>query len=183
MRREFILFLLGIISISTLTSHLSNYLPDPSNKLLLDMVAGTVGPGNFSYWQLGHTGPLVIELTSLSGDADLYVSDTVRPSFEVDRNNFSSATCGQDVVIIPADFPRPIGIGVFGSWTHSVSEYCIHVFLDYAKMQALAMEFHQTNADSSASNTKKNRSPRRSMMRNLGFSFDYSTYLKWFSKW
>lgn len=78
MRREFILVLLGIISVSTLSSLLSGYVQIESDKQLLDTVVGAVGAGNFSYWQLGHTGPLLIELTSLKGDADLYVSDTVR---------------------------------------------------------------------------------------------------------
>lgn len=78
MRREFILVLLGIICISTLSSLLSGYDPIETDKVLLDTVVGAVGAGNFSYWQLGHTGPLLVELTSLSGDADLYVSDSVR---------------------------------------------------------------------------------------------------------
>lgn len=78
MRREFILVLLGIICISTLSSLLSGYVQIETDKILLDTVVGAVGAGNFSYWQLGHTGPLLVELTSLSGDADLYVSDTVR---------------------------------------------------------------------------------------------------------
>ncbi|KAJ8705814.1 hypothetical protein PYW08_012860 [Mythimna loreyi] len=130
MRREFILVLLGIICISTLSSLLSGYVQIETDKILLDTVVGAVGAGNFSYWQLGHTGPLLVELTSLSGDADLYVSDTVRPSYEADKNNLSSVTCGPDMVNIPSDFPRPIGIGVFGHWSHYLSEYSIQVFLD-----------------------------------------------------
>ncbi|XP_028176727.1 UPF0669 protein C6orf120 homolog isoform X1 [Ostrinia furnacalis] len=130
MRREFILLLLGIICVSTLSSMLSGYVQIEADKVLLDTVVGAVGAGNFSYWQLGHTGPLLVELTSLAGDADLYVSDTIRPSYEVDKNNFSSATCGPDLVNIPSDFPRPIGIGVFGHWSHHLSEYSIQVFLD-----------------------------------------------------
>ncbi|XP_063899032.1 UPF0669 protein C6orf120 homolog [Helicoverpa armigera] len=130
MRREFIIVLLGIICTSTLSSLLSGYVQIETDKILLDTVIGAVGAGNFSYWQLGHTGPLLVELTSLSGDADLYVSDTVRPSYEVDKNNFSSVTCGPDMVHIPSDFPRPIGIGIFGHWSHYISEYSIQVFLD-----------------------------------------------------
>lgn len=78
MRKELILVLLGIIGTSFLSSLLSGYVQVDTDKVLLDTVVGFVGAGNFSYWQLGHTGPLLIELTSLSGDADLYVSDTVR---------------------------------------------------------------------------------------------------------
>ncbi|XP_063543737.1 UPF0669 protein C6orf120 homolog [Cydia strobilella] len=129
MRREFILVLLGIICISTISSLLSGYVQIESDKVLLDTVVGSVGAGNFSYWQLGHIGPLLVELTSLTGDADLYVADTIRPSYEVDRNNFSSVTCGPDLVNIPTDFPRPVGIGVFGHWSHAQSDYSIQVFL------------------------------------------------------
>lgn len=78
MRREFILVLIGIICVSTLSSMLSGYVQIDMDKMLLDTVAGTVGAGNFSYWQLGHFGPLILELTSLSGDADLYVADNMR---------------------------------------------------------------------------------------------------------
>ncbi|XP_014371183.2 UPF0669 protein C6orf120 homolog [Papilio machaon] len=150
MRREFILVLLGIICISTLSSLLSGYEQIEIDKVLLDTVVGVVGAGNFSYWQLGHTGPLLVELISLSGDADLYVADNIRPSYELDKNNFSSVTCGPDIVNIPADFPRPVGIGVFGHWSHSVTEYSIQVFLDTSAVlseeQVLAIErAHQGN--------------------------------------
>ncbi|KPJ04726.1 PREDICTED: UPF0669 protein C6orf120 homolog isoform X1 [Papilio xuthus] len=150
MRREFILVLLGIICISTLSSLLSGYVQIEIDKVLLDTVVGVVGAGNFSYWQLGHTGPLLVELISLSGDADLYVADNIRPSYEIDKNNFSSVTCGPDIVNIPAEFPRPVGIGVFGHWSHSVTEYSIQVFLDTSAVlseeQVLAIErAHQSN--------------------------------------
>ncbi|XP_075989484.1 UPF0669 protein C6orf120 homolog [Anticarsia gemmatalis] len=169
MRREVILVLLGIICVSTLSSLLSGYVQIETDKLLLDTVVGTVGAGNFSYWQLGHTGPLLVELTSLSGDADLYVSDSVRPSYEVDKNNFSSATCGPDLIYIPADFPRPIGIGVFGHWSHSLSEYSIQVFLDTSTViseeQLAAIErAHRVGEKPSSKldkRTKERPAPRR----------------------
>ncbi|CAG9789921.1 unnamed protein product [Diatraea saccharalis] len=160
MRKEFILFLLGIICVSTLSSLLGGYAHIEADKVLLDTVVGAVGAGNFSYWQLGHTGPLLVELTSITGDADLYVSDSVRPSYEIDKNNFSSATCGQDLVSIPADFPRPIGIGVFGHWSHYFSEYSIQVFLDastaFSDEQLLAVEKHQ-HINEKADTEKRNK--------------------------
>lgn len=134
MRREFVLVVLGIICISTLSSMLSGYVQIETDKVLLDTVVGAVGAGNFSYWQLGHTGPLLVELTSLTGDADLYVADHLRPSYEIDRNNFSSTSCGHDIVNVAADFPRPIGIGIFGHWSHNLSKYSIQVFLDTSEI-------------------------------------------------
>ncbi|XP_053607826.1 UPF0669 protein C6orf120 homolog [Plodia interpunctella] len=166
MRREFIIVFLGIICISTLSSILNGYVQIETDKVLLDTVVGTVGAGNFSYWQLGHTGPLLVELTSLSGDADLYVSDTVRPSYETDKNNFSSATCGPDMVLVPADFPRPIGIGVFGHWGHTLSEYSIQVFLDTSAVlseeQVLAIErAHMSNAERSDLDKRREKAAPR----------------------
>ncbi|XP_013195734.2 UPF0669 protein C6orf120 homolog [Amyelois transitella] len=162
MRREFIIVFLGIICISTLSSLLNGYTQIETDKVLLDTVVGAVGAGNFSYWQLGHTGPLLVELTSLSGDADLYVSDTVRPSFETDKNNFSSATCGPDMVNIPVDFPRPVGIGVFGHWSHILSEYSIQVFLDttavLSEEQVLAIErAHMNSAERPDSDKRREK--------------------------
>ncbi|XP_059044860.1 UPF0669 protein C6orf120 homolog [Achroia grisella] len=161
MRREFILVFMGIICISTLSSLLSGYVQTDTDKVLLDTVVGVVGAGNFSYWQLGHVGPLLVELTSLSGDADLYVSDSIRPSYEVDKNNFSSATCGPDMVNIPADFPRPIGIGIYGHWSQIYSEYSIQVFLDtnavMNDVQMLAFQQSQDNDESTGNHRIQNR--------------------------
>ncbi|GBP27224.1 UPF0669 protein C6orf120 homolog [Eumeta japonica] len=165
MRREFILVLLGIISISTISSFLSGYVQLESDKILLDTVVGAVGCGNFSYWQLGHAGPLLVELTSLSGDADLYISDNPRPSYEIDRNNFSSATCGSDMVPIPSDFPRPIGIGVFGYWSSAVSDYSIQVFLDVSQLEyselPLSSPMNEKYADAESKSRKENSHSKR----------------------
>ncbi|CAK1587962.1 unnamed protein product [Parnassius mnemosyne] len=162
MRKEFILLLLGIICISTLSSLLSGYVQIETDKVLLDTVIGAVGAGNFSYWQLGHTGPLLVELTSLSGDADLYVSDSIRPSYETDKNNFSSVTCGPDMVNIPPDFPRPVGIGVFGHWSYFISEYSIQVFLDTSAVlseeQLIAIErAHQGSGEGQDMESKRSK--------------------------
>ncbi|CAH0730733.1 unnamed protein product, partial [Brenthis ino] len=142
------------------SSFVSGYVQIESDKQLLDTVVGAVGAGNFSYWQLGHTGPLMIELTSLKGDADLYVSNTVRPSYEIDKNNFSSVTCGPDIVNIPIEFPRPIGIGVFGDWSHAVSEYSIQVFLDTSLMlkeEQLAFQRSHGGSEREANTPRKER--------------------------
>lgn len=64
--------------ISTISSILEGYSHTVPERMLLDTVIGAVGAGNFSYWQLGHAGPLLVELHSLSGDADLYVADNIR---------------------------------------------------------------------------------------------------------
>ena len=79
----------------------------PEEWILLHVVQGQIGAGNYSYLRLNHEGKIVLRMQSLKGDADLYVSDsTLHPSF--DDYELQSVTCGQDVVSIPAHFQRPV---------------------------------------------------------------------------
>lgn len=101
----------------------------PEEWLLLHVVQGQIGAGNYSYLRLNHEGKVVLRMQSLRGDADLYVSDsTLHPSF--DDYELQSATCGQDVVFIPAHFQRPVGIGIYGHPSHHESDFEMKVYLD-----------------------------------------------------
>uniref|UniRef100_H2SSL4 Chromosome 6 open reading frame 120 n=1 Tax=Takifugu rubripes TaxID=31033 RepID=H2SSL4_TAKRU len=82
----------------------------PKEWVLLHVVQGHIGAGNYSYLRLNHDGRIILHMQSLKGDADIYVSDkTLRPSF--DTYKLQSVTCGQDVVIVPRDFVRPVERG------------------------------------------------------------------------
>ncbi|CAL8328996.1 unnamed protein product [Merluccius merluccius] len=101
----------------------------PREFVLLHVVQGHIGAGNYSYLRLNHDGRIVLLMRSLKGDADLYVSDkTLRPSF--DTYKLQSTTCGQDVVVVPGDFVRPVGIGVYGHPSYLESEFEMRVFYD-----------------------------------------------------
>ncbi|KAM8884814.1 LOW QUALITY PROTEIN: UPF0669 protein C6orf120 homolog [Synchiropus picturatus] len=95
---------------------------------------GHIGAGNYSYLRLNHDGRIVLHMRSLAGDADLYVSDkTLRPSF--DTYKLQSATCGPDVVVVPRDFVRPVGIGIYGHPSYQESEFEMRVFYDQTVLQ------------------------------------------------
>lgn len=101
----------------------------PDEWILLHVVQGQIGAGNYSYLRLNHEGKIVLQMQSLKGDADLYVSDTtLHPSF--DEYELQSVTCGQDVVYVPAHFRRPVGIGIYGHPSHSESEFEMKVYYD-----------------------------------------------------
>ncbi|XP_028827039.1 UPF0669 protein C6orf120 homolog [Denticeps clupeoides] len=101
----------------------------PPEWLLLHVVQGHIGAGNYSYLRLIHDGRIILHMRSLKGDADLYVSDkTLRPSFDVYK--LQSATCGHDVVVVPSEFVRPVGIGIYGHPSHKESEFEMKVFYD-----------------------------------------------------
>ncbi|XP_049761839.1 UPF0669 protein C6orf120 homolog [Elephas maximus indicus] len=101
----------------------------PEEWLLLHVVQGQIGAGNYSYLRLNHEGKIVLRMRSLRGDADLYVSDrTLHPSF--DDYELQSATCGPDSVSVPAHFQRPVGIGIYGHPSHLESEFEMKVYYD-----------------------------------------------------
>uniref|UniRef100_A0A1A8GFH8 Chromosome 6 open reading frame 120 n=1 Tax=Nothobranchius korthausae TaxID=1143690 RepID=A0A1A8GFH8_9TELE len=101
----------------------------PDGWVLLHVVQGHIGAGNYSYLRLNHDGRIILHMQSLKGDADLYVSDkTLHPSF--DTYKLQSATCGHDVVVVPGEFARPVGIGIYGHPSHLESEFEMRVFYD-----------------------------------------------------
>ncbi|XP_008587401.1 PREDICTED: UPF0669 protein C6orf120 homolog [Galeopterus variegatus] len=101
----------------------------PEEWILLHVVQGQIGAGNYSYLRLNHEGKIILKMQSLKGDADLYISDsTLHPSF--DDYELQAVTCGQDVVYIPAHFQRPVGIGIYGHPSHHESEFEMKVYYD-----------------------------------------------------
>uniref|UniRef100_A0A3Q2Q7C5 Chromosome 6 open reading frame 120 n=1 Tax=Fundulus heteroclitus TaxID=8078 RepID=A0A3Q2Q7C5_FUNHE len=101
----------------------------PEEWVLLHVVQGHIGAGNYSYLRLNHDGRIILHMQSLKGDADLYVSDkTLHPNF--DTYKLQSVTCGHDVVVVPGDFKRPVGIGIYGHPSYQESEFEIRVFYD-----------------------------------------------------
>lgn len=94
-----------------------------------------VGSGNFSYFKLHRDGTVRLDLKSIAGDADLYVSSsTLSPDF-IDYE-LSSATCGDDEVIVTAEMQRPVGVGVFGHPSHEVSHFVLSVYVLYDDAQS-----------------------------------------------
>lgn len=107
----------------------SSTFPVPNEWVLLHVVQGHIGAGNYSYLRLNHDGRIILHMRSLKGDADIYVSDkTLRPSF--DTYKLQSVTCGHDVVVVPGEFIRPVGIGIYGHPSHKESEFEMKVFYD-----------------------------------------------------
>ena len=94
-------------------------------------VEGEVAEGNYTYYTLKQAGDVRLELTSLAGDADLYVAgeEEERPTFLFERHYMSSTTCGRDVLAIPHYLPRPVHIGVYGHPRHARAVYRLEVVI------------------------------------------------------
>ena len=94
-------------------------------------VAGEVGEANYTYYTLKQPGNVQLVLTTLSGDADMYVSghDQEKPTFMFDGHYISSATCGEDVVSLSYHMRRPVHIGIYGHPRHPVSKFSLEVVI------------------------------------------------------
>lgn len=94
---------------------------------LLQSFRGEVFAGNYTYYQLYKpSGPLKFYLHTITGDADLYVSDkTTTPTFE--DFEFQASSCGDDSITISSDFGRPVGIGIYGHPSREKSTFMFSV--------------------------------------------------------
>ena len=95
---------------------------------LMRSFTGKVGAGNYTYYKLTHEGYIRLELKSLQGDADIYISDQVL-SPQYDNYELCSVTCGEDQVDIEPNVKRPIGIGIYGHPFHEVSHFQLTLYL------------------------------------------------------
>ncbi|XP_063306393.1 UPF0669 protein C6orf120 homolog [Pelobates fuscus] len=101
----------------------------PGEWTLLHVVEGQIGAGNYTYFGLNYDGKIILQMQSLAGDADLYVSAaTLHPSF--DEYELQSATCGLDIITVPDHFSRPVGIGIYGHPFYQESEFELQIFYD-----------------------------------------------------
>ncbi|KZC10170.1 DNA repair endonuclease XPF [Dufourea novaeangliae] len=75
---------------------------------LLHYISDEVAGGSYKYYSLTYDGFIRIILTSEIGDADIYASQiTAKPTYEPDQYCLKSATCGEDIILIP---DRGLGI-------------------------------------------------------------------------
>lgn len=107
---------------------------------------GVVGAGNYSYYRLTLEGNVVLTLTTIEGDADIYVSEhTLQPTFDPENHCMTSVTCGIDSVHIASEFKRPVGIGIYGHPSHEVSSYQLQVMLDSDATRSYSAEEDSLN--------------------------------------
>lgn len=81
-----------------------------------------IGAENFTYYRLQRTGTLRLELRSLLGDVDVYISGEVQHPDYI-TYDLKSETCGLDVIAIPSTMSRPVYISLFGHPNYLHSKY------------------------------------------------------------
>lgn len=119
-------------SVTILFLVLSATISAANGEHLLQKLSGSVGAGNFTYYNLNWPGRIRVKMIPLFGDSDLYVSDkTLKPTYY--DNELCSATCGEESIDIPAAFKRPVIIGIYGYPLIEKSKYelCFYFLADY----------------------------------------------------
>jgi len=91
-----------------------------------EVIDGEVEYENFTYFIVKIKDDILLNLTSLVGDCDLYVSQARRdgenppsPSIDTFSYDLQSSTCGQDVLFIGKDIMRPFSVGIYAHPSYS----------------------------------------------------------------
>ncbi|XP_075244320.1 UPF0669 protein C6orf120 homolog [Convolutriloba macropyga] len=69
---------------------------------------------NYTVFSVRNPGKVVLTLTSLTGDADLYAAESPSEFASAESYDLSSYSCGSDVIAIPYDFKRPVSVAIHG---------------------------------------------------------------------
>ena len=130
-------------------------------------VTKTVEAEQYRYIQIDRDGDYRVELHSLQGDADLYVSDeTTSPSYQ--DYQVKSTTCGDDVVYVPNYFLRPVYVGVYGHISYDQSKFILKVFSVDSEQDIFAENVYSYEQIVEGSEKKNNeRSKRQSNPPNV----------------
>ncbi|GFR95342.1 UPF0669 protein C6orf120 homolog [Elysia marginata] len=113
----------GLLTVALLTYH-GEASPDGR---VIQVLEDKVGADNFTYYRLQRSGVLRLELVSIKGDVDIYVSTEVQhPDYNL--YDLKSDTCGKDIINIPSKMQRPVFISVFGHPNHIESKYRFTIF-------------------------------------------------------
>lgn len=115
-----------------------------------ETLLGSVGAGNYSYYWLPQPGTVLLQLRTLEGDADLYVScKNLKPTFEIDNHDFQSTTCGTEKIKVPAVADRPVSIAVYGHPSHELSLYELKVDVFNSVVEDTYEEIHAQDSKTS----------------------------------
>ena len=113
-------------------------------------VSGVLYAENFTYYKLNGEGWLRLELHSLVGDADLYISGlTSQPTYE--DYELKSDSCGVDIIDIHSSIQRPVGIGIYAHPLYLKTSFKLDIAVmnenELDEYEQLFQQFHHFDFD------------------------------------
>ncbi|XP_075677938.1 uncharacterized protein LOC142645500 [Dermatophagoides pteronyssinus] len=117
------------------SSSLTSFRFEDRDIVFKETITGLVEKENFTYFFMDSENDILLNLTSIVGDCDLYVSQSSSPNqapqkpntFDIYSYDLHSATCGQDIVYIDNYIRRPFCIGIYAHFTYDVCRYQLTV--------------------------------------------------------
>ena len=93
---------------------------------LREEVTGQVSAGDARFYNIDAQQSVVVALLSEEGDADIYASTSIQePSSE--SYDYSSVSCGMDVIVIPLQNPEKVHIAVCGHVRYESTSYRLYL--------------------------------------------------------
>ncbi|XP_046916661.2 uncharacterized protein LOC124497096 [Dermatophagoides farinae] len=125
----------SMIFVNCFSSSLTAFRFEDRNIVFKETITGLVEKENFTYYFMDSEHDILLNLISIVGDCDLYVSQSSssnqapkKPNiFDIYSYDIHSATCGQDSVYVDSHIRRPFCIGIYAHFTHEVCRYQLEV--------------------------------------------------------
>jgi hypothetical protein len=95
--------------------------------VLVNTVKGHLIADTYDHYKLDHAGHYKLELITVAGDADLYITDK---HFQADFTNYDShsITYGIDEVFVNKNMKRPVAIGIYAHPYYANSDYVLNIY-------------------------------------------------------
>lgn len=107
---------------------------DHRDIIFQEVIEGEVEFENFTYYIVDSNEDIILNLTSLAGDCDLYISQARRsgenppnPTIDTDSYDLQSTTCGEDVIAINREVIRPFTIGIYAHPSHHLCMFRLQI--------------------------------------------------------
>jgi hypothetical protein len=109
-------------------------------KLISENKVMRVYPGNYTHYTLREPGNLKIVLTTIIGDADLYITNKHHYADYLNYD-FQSISYGTEEISIKDDYKRPISIAVYAHPYYPTTSFILSVYsVKYNKIEDQSLE-------------------------------------------
>ena len=110
---------------------------------LIDEITGEISAGEARHYTIDARQSVIVAVLSLEGDADIYSSLSVQdPSSE--NYDYSSVSCGMDVMVIPVEKPAKVHVAVCGHVRYETTSFRLYLITpskeDFRRYQVRLLE-------------------------------------------
>lgn len=127
LKNIFLLIFINFVSIKCFANISEN-----RGIVIKEIITGHVEKENFTYYIVNLEVDVLLNLSSIVGDCDLYISqasktngEVVKPNIDIFGYDLHSATCGQDLLLVDGNIRRPFCIGIYAHPSHQMCQFTL----------------------------------------------------------